>query len=53
MGQNLLFYTVAGIATDALMHRLGFGWGAALFGSFIVPPLILIAWKVGRIKGIF
>ncbi len=52
MGQNLIFYTVAGTVIGAAMGWGGFGFGAVLYGSFILPPIMLIGWKVAKIKGI-
>ncbi len=52
MGQNLIFYTVAGTVIGAAMQWTGFGLGSAMFGSFIMPPIILIGWKIVKIKGL-
>lgn len=51
MGQNLIFYTIAGSVVGVAMQGTGFGFGSAMFGSLIVPPILLIGWKIGRIKG--
>ncbi len=52
MGQNLIFYTIAGSVIGAGMQGLGFGIGAVMFGSFILPPIMLIGWKIAKIKGL-
>ncbi len=51
MGQNLIFYTVSGTVVGAAMQGTGFGIGAVMFGSLIAPPIMLIGWKIARIKG--
>ena len=51
MGQNLIFYTISGTIVAALMQWAGFNWGEAMFGSLIVPPILLIAWKIAQFKG--
>ena len=50
MGQNLVFYTIAGSVVGAAMQWTGFGLGAVMFGSFILPPILLVAWRIAKYK---
>lgn len=52
MGQNLIFYTISGTVIGTGMQWAGFGVGEVLYGSFILPPIVLIGWKIAKIKGL-
>ena len=53
MGQNLLFYTVAGTVVGGLLQWAGLGIGSVLMGSMVIPPVLLIGIRIGRYRGWF
>ena len=43
---NLVFYTVAGSIIGVALSAIGAGIGVTLMASLVLPPLLLIAYKL-------
>lgn len=48
MYQNLLFYTVSGTIIGAAMQWAGMGLMMVFVGSLLLPPILLIVWRIAK-----
>ncbi len=48
MGQNLLFYTISGSVIGAIMQWAGMDLMSVFVGSLLIPPILLIAWRIAQ-----
>ncbi len=52
MCKNLLFYTVAGLLISLALGGLGVSTPLSMLAAILIPPGILLAWKIAQYKGI-
>jgi len=52
VNQNLIYYTISGTVIGGVMQWAGMSMMTVLFGSFMLPPVLLLLWRIARYKNL-